>query len=669
MVCRKKLKAIVNISFIVQLSSVKQQIEIEKKMMRKSMFSQSSAPAAPAAPAQDDRVQRNLARFSSLREQRKLYQNEKNAAKQIINACLENGFRWCVLLAQMQSGKTMTYYFVIAEMLRRGQVRKGVIFSGSAETELREQVEESKKDFFVKYKAYLAAEHIAEYSKDEISDMCELMSEMIEIVWSADLKKYKDDATETFFVWDESHYAQNTGMRPGEFLKKMGICPTGDPQQLAEKNSFLLSVSATPFSELSDQIHMEQHKNIVRMVPGEGYYGVKHMLKTDKIIGFHKWRDCLKTALEMHKNESSPSYAILRKTAKSDISEIRDFAEARGWLVVEYDSENKQIEMSSLNIAPERDTLIVLKGMLRMGKRLDKSHISFAMEMSKSSSSDVVLQGLLGRMCGYNANLNTVIYMNECILARGDLEKYVRMMDDGEDVIVSKARNLAGGSTSESEMYDIIPLKFQGFTFNPCTESREQLISAIKSAVANFEVQDLNDAQQTMDIMEQVEILDETQFKIAKVKSTNITYEEVPKKIHDSIVNKEPIKLGAGCCTKGDKEISIFVFHEDYPEFSIKKGDVFLDARTKIASRSQTIDRKITKTNGAEIFGRRLGDLEEPVPAPAPQQELSKDFKIKITTTTETTLNVKKTPTTIRVKKVSTKTKTKLRIIDEADSA
>jgi hypothetical protein len=111
------------------------------------------------------------------------------------------------------------------------------------------------------------------------------------------------------------------------------------------------------------------------------------------------------------------------------------------------------------------------------------------------------------------------------------------------------------------------------------------------------------------------------------------------------------------------------VFHQDYPEFSIKKGDVFLDARTKFASRSQTIDRKITKTNGAEIFGRRLGDLEEPAPAPTPQQELSKDFKIKITTTTETTLKVKKTPTTIRVKKVSTKTKTKLRIIDDADSA
>ena len=170
--------------------------------------------------------------------------------------------------------------------------------------------------------------------------------------------------------------------------------------------------------------------------------------------------------------------------------------------------------------------------------------------------------------------------------------------------------------------------------------------------------------------MEQVETFDESQFKIVRVKSTNRTYAEVPQKIHESIVNKVPIKLGSGCgINASGSEISIFVFHEDYPEFSIKKGDVFLDARTKIASRSQTIDRKITKTNGAEIFGRRLGNLEEPVPAPAPQQELSKDFKIKITTTTETTLKVKKTPTTIRVKKVSTKTKTKLRIIDETYSA
>jgi len=617
----------------------------------------------------DDRVQRNLARFTSLREQRRLYENEKNAAREIISACLENGVRWCVLLAQMQSGKTMTYYFVIAEMLRKGQVEKGVIFSGSAETELREQVHKSKKEFFVKYKAYLNTQHGAEYTPEEICDMCDLMSEMIEVVWSADLKKYTANPSQTFFVWDESHYAQNTGMRPGEFLKKMGICPTGDPSHLATINSFLLSVSATPFSELSDQVHMEQQKRVIRMAPGQGYYGVKQMIHSNKIIGFHKWRECLKTALEFHKDETKPSYAILRKTAKADINEICGFAEARGWLVVEYDSEKKEIDMSALNIAPERDTLIVLKGMLRMGKRLDKSNVSFAMEMSKSSTSDVVLQGLLGRMCGYNANQETVIYINEGILARGDLEKYVQMMDFGENVIVSKAKNLAGGNATRREDYDIIPLKITSFAvdgsedINPCSASREHLISAVKSAVSNFQIQDLNDAEQTIDIMEQVENFDEGQFKISKVKRSNKTYSDVPRKISESIAKKVPIELGAGCCTKGNKEITLFVFYEDYPEFGMKKGDVYLDARTQKASREQIIDKKIARTTGAEIFGRKLEEEQEP-----DVQQESHDFKVKITTTTETTLKVKKTPTTIRVNKVNTKTKTRVRIIDNEDA-
>jgi hypothetical protein len=242
------------------------------------------------------------------------------------------------------------------------------------------------------------------------------------------------------------------------------------------------------------------------------------------------------------------------------------------------------------------------------------------------------------------------------------------MMDFGENVIVTKARNLAGGA-SKREDYDIIPLKITSFVVdgsedvNPCSASREHLISAVKSAVSNFQIQDLNDAEQTIDIMEQVENFEERQFKISKVKRSNKTYSDVPRKISESIANKVPIELGAGCCTKGNKEITLFVFYEDYPEFGIRKGEVYLDARTQKASRAQVIDKKIARTTGAEIFGRKLEEEEEPI-----VQQDSQDFKVKITTTTETTLKVKKTPTTIRVKKVNTKTKTKIRIIDNEDA-
>jgi hypothetical protein len=403
-------------------------------------------------------------------------------------------------------------------------------------------------------------------------------------------------------------------MRPGEFLKDMGICPTGDPEYLEQLGSYLLSVSATPFSELSDQVHMEQQKRIVRMVPGSGYYGVKDLLNGDKIKGFSKWRECLKTSLTFHKVEGKPSWAILRKITKVTTEEIVGLAQARGWNVVEYDSEVKGLNLEQdLARPPEVDTLIVLKGMLRMGKRLRKTYVSFALEMSKSSSSDVVLQGLLGRFCGYDANRETVIYIHENIISRGDLERYVQRMEFGEDVLPSKARNLVCTAASRSDLHEIIPLKITNFRvdgsddIDPCTASREHLITAVKAAIADRRIQNYNDEDQLMDIVAQVETYREEQFKIAHVKRSNKTYEEVPLKISLSVASKIPMKLGSSCgINAAGTEIGIFVFHEAYPSHNIRKGDIFLDARTQVGSRDQILLKKIPKTNEKEIFCRKL---------------------------------------------------------------
>jgi hypothetical protein len=550
-----------------------------------------------------------------------LYENEIESAKKLISICLETRIRWCILLAQMQSGKTMTYYFVLAEMIRREKVEKGVIFSGSAETELRDQVIKSKTEFFVKYEKYLRNE--LRMDEDKARDLCDpsrgdenCIANKIDIVWSARLKHFSKNncPRNTFFVWDESHYAQNEKMRPGEFLKDMGICPTGDPEHLEEIGSYLLSVSATPFSELSDQVHMEQQKRVIRMIPGQGYYGIKDLLIGNKVNGFSKWRECLKTALEFHKVPGSPSWAILRKIAKVNTEEINGFAEARGWRVLEYDSETKGLNLEQdLARAPEVDTLIILKGMLRMGKRLKKTHISFAMEMSKSSSSDVALQGLLGRFCGYDANHNTVIYIHENILSRGDLERYVQRMDYDEDILPSKARNLLCTAASRSDLHEIIPLKITNFRvdgsddLDPCSASREHLITSIKAAIADRRIQNYNDEDQLMDIISQVETYGEEQFKIAHVKRSNKTYDEVPLKISISVESQTPMKLGSGCgINAAGTELGIFIFYENYPAYNIRMGDVFLDARTQVGSRDQVLLKNIPKTTGKEIFCRKL---------------------------------------------------------------
>lgn len=74
--------------------------------------------------------------------------------------------------------------------------------------------------------------------------------------------------------------------RPAQFFDKHGIPVNGDIAGLASKNNYMLSVSATPFSECSDAKHLNQAKIRVRLMPGETYLGVKGMLARGLIVGY-----------------------------------------------------------------------------------------------------------------------------------------------------------------------------------------------------------------------------------------------------------------------------------------------------------------------------------------------------------------------------------------------
>jgi hypothetical protein len=548
-----------------------------------------------------------------------IYPNEMRAAEEVLKICIDSGIRWCLLLAQMQSGKTMTYYFVIAEMLRLKKVEKAVIFSGSSEKELKTQVEESKTDFFIKYEEYLR--NVLGMSEKDARDLCDerrdpekSLPKKIQVLWSSDLKKYKTPPINTFFVWDESHYAQNNGMRPGEFLRKLGICPTGDSETLLGLGSYFLSVSATPLSEISDIHHKKQEKYIVNMIPGENYYGVKNMIEMNKLKAYDADPlEQLELALKLHYNEEGPSYAVTRISSKYTLEQIKEVASRNGWKGVQYDSKIKGIMLSddfnsgrgsSLRSAPREHILIILKGMLRMGKRIIKKHVSFAMEMSLSSNGDTSAQGLIGRFCGYDANRETVVYVHIDVF--NDIIKYSNYMNsDGNCQELPTGRNLIPGtsSVSRSNYYEIIPIemKIQDQDDTLCDANREQLIEAVRVAIVSGNIEDLNDKKQSEEIMFQVRNFRDEQFKICNVKRENISYSEVPRKIRESIDSLTPIKLGAGCCSKAYEDMKIFVFHEDYPEHGIRRGQVFLDTRTREASFKQKMNQ-IAKTNEKEVF-------------------------------------------------------------------
>ena len=58
-----------------------------------------------------------------MNEQEKISPEQETAAKSILSH-FENAFRWVILLAQMQSGKSNAYMFLAFELLRKKKSRK-----------------------------------------------------------------------------------------------------------------------------------------------------------------------------------------------------------------------------------------------------------------------------------------------------------------------------------------------------------------------------------------------------------------------------------------------------------------------------------------------------------------------------------------------------------------
>ena len=335
--------------------------------------------------------------------------------------------RYAILLAQMQSGKTMTYKLIACEMMRRERVEHAVIFSGTSDTDLRDQTTINTKKlssddnkFIQLYSAYLnsIAEPLNEWAIKGLLGQ-------IDVVWGTQMKRFEKKGR-TLFIWEESHYAQSQNQGVDKFLSLVGIDATGG----CSSDDYALSVSATPFSELADIHNLEQSKIIVRLTPGEGYVGVKTLDETNRIRPYTE--EELPDILDAH---DELGYIIMRAPEKM-AERVESEFEAKGWRIMRCDMEHKMDLNTVLATAPSQKTVIFIKGMLRMGKVLIKTHILCVIETG--SKTDTILQGLLGRCCGYYTE-HIIVYVKR--YNRSEIRKFIQM-SEGEEVVPCKGMNV-----------------------------------------------------------------------------------------------------------------------------------------------------------------------------------------------------------------------------------
>tara|TARA_B100002019_G_scaffold292832_1_gene317326 strand:- start:827 stop:2932 length:2106 start_codon:yes stop_codon:yes gene_type:complete len=394
------------------------------------------------------------------------HQGQRDAGNQIINKFTKEQ-PFTVLLAQMQSGKTGTYLFTALEMIRLGLVKNVVIICGSSDTSLRAQAIQDKDTAFKSFQRETI-------SNGDTDGALRLMDATLGVFFSQDLAKLDDITDETLVIHDESHMAQSKNNIPfKKFYQKNHLDKAlmGDFSLLKQKKCYILGVSATPFSEIvankkvqtSDWTLEESSfldgvelspKNFYFMIPGDGYIGVTDLLQHNA-IKFEaeniKASDCSHLAFILRKNSAKyyQKYVVVRTLcAEKDSEMIQTIASSNGCEYVPVFGGSQLGNLEFMKIQPSKTTLVHICGKFRMGQVVPKQYIAMVYEQSKHPNADTILQGLLGRMCGYiqnGAHTEVEIYVSQ--LAEELVRKYSRAWQEGqmdELSTVTKAMNLGG---------------------------------------------------------------------------------------------------------------------------------------------------------------------------------------------------------------------------------
>lgn len=526
------------------------------------------------------------------------------------NGCDVN--RWAILMAQMQSGKTDTFLFIASEMIRLGRVSNVVIFSGNADTMLKTQIVNivsnqvvEEKSFYIKYRMYLK-EHEG-VSDVECSRIIEhLLSDgIVSIRWGTELAKYLGPTKNTLFIWEESHYAQNKNQMPSKMLKRVGISANGDTEQLSSKRNYVVSVSATGFSEFSDNHHLEQGKWLELLQPGDGYNSVEDMMSAGRIVPYDNVVDGIRSAMLLSTN--TPKYGLIRATKQTEC-QIIHILNAYGWRVVFYDSLTESTEGSivwnNMNRAPTQNTVIILKGKCRMGQNVEKAHLLFCFETAQNSKTDTVLQSFVGRACGYSSGSNKVlVYIPSKIYNSGELEKYVEL-SNGSMCIPSNARNIMQNNQKNHAdgLYPIVPIHIARDEITNVGGDRNDYRADIISAFNSGSYTNFNSGEVLDNVKALVETPD-TVFKLTKTNTITATRSKLIQKIEESITSLVAINPGSS--------FGVDINGTEINVWKMSNGDVYIYCIVADSEKQTAETAFIPKTTLKEVFCHKFEDGTE----------------------------------------------------------
>lgn len=381
------------------------------------------------------------------------YGEHYDAVKAIISVFADLHKNHVILHAPTQSGKTTVMsmlYNVVSESFMRDilGIKRVIYMTGDNQIALSDQNMERFcnhchfTDFPIRLsgKVNCKAEDFSD-TEDKWLKKNRIPFIMIK---NQDCRKFKGilgSLNNTLIMLDESHYGtKEINSQVNKLLQNFGKDFSGDPKKLVKHNTYILSVSATPYNEeYADKVNNGENllKGIVYYKVGKGYIGFSDLYNRGMVEGkknntditdIDKFKEFLKSQREKMDaiyNETKKRCAIIMRMqgtktvltehGEKGLSKITDeygfklnVLESKGIKNIDYDGAYKQIEYSQFEGG--ENALIVVKQGFSYGISIPddiKPLIATIYDYRPSfanTTTDSTEQGLLGRMTGYHPN-------------------------------------------------------------------------------------------------------------------------------------------------------------------------------------------------------------------------------------------------------------------------
>jgi len=232
-----------------------------------------------------------------------------------------------------------------------------------------------------------------------------------------DLKKVKLKFNNKIIIIDESHAVDQITQTRNKFFELIGLSYT-KPWN-SHLNVYMVHTSATSYEQIA------QNMPYVVMPPRKGYYGINDIYVNKKLFQsrdlsieknleyfFGKIFDCYNNNLDGYIIIRQPDSMSKKESFRSTIKKYLD-DNGINFNVIDYDHSYLDNINDVLSVKPKLLTIIYLKDKMRMGITISKKYILAVHDTIKSTYTHTVVQSLLGRMTGYNANKRTLVFCDK----------------------------------------------------------------------------------------------------------------------------------------------------------------------------------------------------------------------------------------------------------------